>query len=182
MEKTKQLVQACIKGERNAQKELYDQYAVKMFGVCMRYSKNREEAEDIMQEGFMNVFKSLHQFNYAGSFEGWVRRIMMNCSIQYYRKKVKVHPLIGIEKHQEEHASNEEIVSRIQKKELLEMVQNLPPAYRMVFNLYVFEGYKHREIAELLSISEGTSKSNLFDAKLLLQKAVTNSLRIAKNY
>lgn len=182
MEKTKQLVQACIKGERNAQKELYEQYAVKMFGVCLRYSKNREEAEDIMQEGFMNVFKSLHQFNYTGSFDGWIRRIMTNCAIQFYRKKVKIHPLTGIENQHEEYASKEEIVSRIQKKELMKMVQNLPPAYRMVFNLYVFEGYKHREIAELLGISEGTSKSNLFDAKIILQKAVTNSLRITKNY
>jgi len=182
LEKTKQLIQRCIHGDRNSQRNLYEAYHVKMFGICLRYAKNREEAEDILQEGFVQVFKSLHQFKYNGSFEGWVRKIMVNCSIQHYRSKIRMYPVVDQEEIAAEPFVNEQVTAKIQKKEILNLVQNLPPAYRMVFNLYVFEGLKHREIAELLGVSEGTSKSNLFDAKLLLQKAVTNSLKIASNY
>lgn len=182
LEQPKELIQACIRGDRYSQSRLYEQFAVKMFAVCMRYSKNREEAEEIMQEGFVQVFKSLRNFKYAGSFEGWIRKIMVYCSIQHYRSRSKMHPVVDIETMQTEQICKEDIIARIQKKELLQMVQALPPAYRMVFNLYVFEGMKHREIAGELGISEGTSKSNFFDAKQILQKAVTNSLKIAKNY
>jgi RNA polymerase sigma-70 factor (ECF subfamily) len=182
LEQPVQLIQACINGDRYSQSSLYAQYALKMFGVCMRYSKNREEAEEIMQEGFVQVFKSLHNFKYAGSFEGWIRKIMVYCAIQHYRAKPKMHSVVNIENSLAIEAGNEDIITGLQKKELLKMIQALPPAYRMIFNLYVFEGMKHREIAEQLGIAEGTSKSNFFDAKLLLQKAVTNSLKIAKSY
>jgi len=182
LEQPAQLIQACINGDRHSQSSLYEQFAPKMFGVCMRYAKNREEAEEIMQEGFVQVFKSLHNFKYAGSFEGWIRRIMVYCAIQHFRAKPKMHSVVDIEYLQAEEICNEDILARLQKKELLKMVQSLPPAYRLVFNLYVFEGMKHREIAEQLGVSEGTSKSNLFDAKLLLQKAVTSSLKVVKNY
>ena len=182
LEQPAQLIQACINGDRYSQSRLYEQFAPKMFGVCMRYSKNREEAEEIMQEGFVQVFKSLHTFKYAGSFEGWIRKIMVYSAIQHYRTKSKMYQVVDIENSQAVEMGNEEIIARLQKKELLKLVQALPTSYRMVFNLYVFEGMKHREIAEELGISEGTSKSNFFDAKRLLQKAVTNSLKIAKNY
>ena len=182
LEQPAQLIQACINGDRYSQNSLYNQFAPKMFGVCMRYAKNREEAEEIMQEGFVQVFKSLHNFKYAGSFEGWTRKIMVYCAIQHYRAKPKMHPVVDIENSQATETGNEDILSTLHKKELLKMVQALPPAYRLIFNLYVFEGMKHREIAAQLGIAEGTSKSNFFDAKLLLQKAVTNSLKIAKNY
>lgn len=182
LEQPERLIQACINGDRSSQSCLYEQFATKMFGVCMRYSKNREEAEEIMQEGFVQVFKSLHNFKYAGSFEGWIRKIMVYCAIQHYRTKPKMHPVMDIENSQAEEMGNEDILAMLHKKELLKMVQALPPAYRLIFNLYVFEGMKHREIAEQLGISEGTSKSNFFDAKVLLQKAVTNSLKVAKNY
>ena len=182
LEQTAQLIQSCINGDRYSQSCLYKQYATKMFGVCMRYAKNREEAEEIMQEGFVQVFKSLHNFKFAGSFEGWIRKIMVYSAIQHYRTKPKMHMVVDIDDAKPEDLGNEEIMSYLHKKELLKMVQALPPAYRMIFNLYVFEGMKHREIAEHLGISEGTSKSNFFDAKQLLQKAVTNSLKIAKNY
>ena len=175
-------IQACINGDRQSQRQLYEQHAAKMFGVCMRYAKNREESEEIMQEGFVQVFKSLHNFKNEGSFEGWIRRIMVNCAVQHYRSKPKMHPVIDIEDIKVEEIGAEEILSGLQKKELLKMIQALPPTYRMVFNLYVFEGMKHREIAAELGIAEGTSKSNFFDAKLLLQKAVTNSLKISKKY
>lgn len=182
LEQPKQLIQACIGGDRYSQSRLYEQFAPKMLGVCMRYSKNKEEAEDIMQEGFVQVFKSLHSFKYAGSFEGWIRKIMVYCAIQHYRAKPKMYPVVNIDDAGREPICKEDILARIHKKELLEMVQALTPAYRMVFNLYVFEGLKHREIAEQLGISEGTSKSNFFDAKKILQCAVTDSLKVAKNY
>ena len=182
LEQPAQLIQACINGDRYSQNSLYKQFATKMFGVCMRYAKNREEAEEIMQEGFVQVFKSLHSFKHAGSFEGWIRKIMLYCAIQHYRAKPKMHPVVDIENSQAQEMGNEDILAILHKKELLKMVQALPPAYRLIFNLYVFEGMKHREIAAQLGIAEGTSKSNFFDAKLLLQKAVTNSLKIAKNY
>ena len=177
-----QLIHACIKGDRQSQSNLYNEFAPKMLAVCMRYAKNMEEAEDIMQEGFVQVFRSLHNFKFAGSFEGWIRKIMVNCAIQNYRTKPKLYQVVDIENLNTEDICNEDILARLHKKELLKMVQALPPAYRLIFNLYVFEGMKHREIAEQLGIAEGTSKSNFFDAKLLLQKAVTNSLKIVKNY
>ena len=186
MEQATQLIQACITGDRQSQSQLYALLAPKMFAVCLRYSRTREEAEEIMQEGFMQVFKSLKNFRYEGSFEGWVRKIMVHCAIGQYRSKIKMLPVIHIDSIKnaaKEETGAEEILSQLGKKELLKMIQALSPAYRMVFNLYVFEGMKHREIAEHLGISEGTSKSNFFDAKVILQKAVANSLKIAKiNY
>ncbi|MCW3093719.1 MAG: sigma-70 family polymerase sigma factor [Ferruginibacter sp.] len=151
-----------------------------MFAVCLRYAKNKEEAEEILQEGFMKVFTFLHQFNFEGSFEGWIRKIMVNCALQKYRSKTRLHAVVDIDTNQLEIAGTENIIAQIGTKELLNMIQQLPPGYRMIFNLYVFEGMKHREIAELLGISEGTSKSNLSDARAILQKAVNNSLQVAK--
>ena len=182
LEQHAQLIEDCINGNRKSQSCLYEHFAVKMFGICMRYSKNREEAEEIMQEGFVQVFKSLHNFKYAGSFEGWIRKIMVYCAIQHYRSKPKMYPVVNIEDSNAMQMSNDDILTILQKKELLKMVQALTPAYRLVFNLFVFEGMKHREIAAHLGISEGTSKSNFFDAKILLQKAVASSLKISKNY
>ena len=180
LEQQSELIRSCIDGNRQSQSKLYEFFAPKMFAVCLRYSKNREEAEEILQEGFVQVFKSLKTFKYEGSFEGWIRKIMVHCCIKYFRTKSKMYPVINIESVNGEYLVNEDIVARLGKKELLRMIQTLPPAYRMIFNLYVFEGMKHREIAELLGISEGTSKSNFFDAKIILQRAVANSLKIAK--
>ena len=151
-----------------------------MFVVCLRYSGNREEAEEILQEGFIKVFEFMHQYKFNGSFEGWVRRIMVNCALQKFRSKSKMHAVVTIDTIAVEQAGNEDIISQIGTKELLKLVQQLSPAYRMVFNLYVMEGMKHREIAAHLGISEGTSKSNLSDARAFLQKAVNNSMQLAK--
>lgn len=179
LEQNKQLIQACIDGDRHAQSRLYELFAPKMFAVCMRYAKTREEAEDILQEGFIQVFKSLETFKFAGSFEGWIRKIMVYAALANFRSKSKMFAVINIENLPDDLTNNEEIISRLGRKELLKMVQALPPMYRMVFNLYVFEGLKHREIAGLLGIAEGTSKSNFFDAKIILQKTVIKSLKIA---
>jgi RNA polymerase sigma factor (sigma-70 family) len=175
------LIQGCIKGDRFSQNKLYELYSKKMFGVCLRYSKSREEAEEILQEGFMKVFQFVHQFNFEGSFEGWVRKIMVNCALQKYRSKRQLHAIINIDNTTVEPIANEDILGKLGTKELLRIVQQLPPVYRTVFNLYVFEGMKHREIADVLNISEGTSKSNLSDARKILQKAVNESLNSINN-
>ena len=180
MEKLEQLIQGCLKGDRQCQNGLYDFFASKMFIICLRYAKNREEAEEVLQEVFLKVFDHIHQFKFAGSFEGWMRKIMVNCALQKYRNKTNLHPVISIEVAPIENMGNEDIISKLGTKELLKMVQQLPPAYRLVFNLYVFEGLKHREIAAHLGISEGTSKSNLSDARAILQKTVANSLEVTK--
>ena len=182
MEETKNLVEGCLRGDRHSQSSLYNLLSKKMFVVCLRYSRSREEAEEILQEGFMKVFQFIHQYKSTGSFEGWVSKIMMNCALQRYRSKGHLHAVVSIDFVTEDNLTNDEnIISKIGAKELLSMVQELSPAYRMVFNLYVFEGLKHREIAKLLNISEGTSKSNLSDARALLQKAVNNSLQSSQN-
>jgi RNA polymerase sigma factor (sigma-70 family) len=172
------LVLDCCREDRSAQSRLYNLLAPKMFVVCLRYSKSREEAEEILQEGFMKVFQSIRQFRFSGSFEGWVKRIMINCALQRFRKKTHLHAIIHIDDASVEPISQEAILSRMGTKELLALVQDLPAAYRLVFNLYVFEGMKHREIAELLGISEGTSKSNLSDARSILKKAITEKMEI----
>ena len=183
LEQINHLIQECMEGNRLSQNQLYKLFAAKMFAVCLRYAKNREEAEEIVQEGFVQVFKSLKDFRHEGSFEGWIRKIMVYCAIQHFRRQSKMPRVVHIDTLTVEEACSEDILPQLGKKELLKMVQALPPGYRMVFNLFVFEGMKHREIAELLHISEGTSKSNFFDAKIILQKAVTNSLKVAKqNY
>jgi RNA polymerase sigma-70 factor (ECF subfamily) len=177
LEETQQLINGCVKGDRHAQSRLYNVYHQKMFAVCLRYAHSREEAEEILQEGFMKVFEFVHQYKFAGSFEGWMRRIMVNCALQKYRSKAHLRPVVDIDTTPLVDTSHDAIIASIGTKELLQMIQQLPPAYKMVFNLHVFEGMKHREIAEILGISEGTSKSNLSDARAILQKAVNNSLR-----
>ena len=175
-----QLIHKCIKGERHSQADLYAQLSPRMFGVCLRYARSREEAEEILQEGFMKVFDHLEQYKFTGSFEGWVRKIMVNCALQKYRNKSQLHAVVSMEEVRTEYGGAENIHAGISAKELLKLVQTLPPAYRMVFNLYIFEGMKHREIAEHLGISEGTSKSNLSDARAILQKAIARNAQTAK--
>ena len=150
-----------------------------MFATCLWYSKNREEAEDIMQEGFLKVFKYLHQYNASGSLEGWVKKIIIRTAIDKIKSSKQLHAFVNItdatEDIEDSYAADE-IVERIGAKKLIEITQSLPPMYRIVFNLYVFEGLKHKEIAALLNITEGTSKSNLFDARKILQKKLNFSL------
>ena len=174
------LIQQCLKGNRQAQSQLYQLFAPKMFMVCLRYAKSREEAEEILQEGFMKVFEFLHQFKFAGSFEGWIRKIMVNCALQKYRSKPAMHAILSLENVVHEPVASENINALIDSKELLKIIQQLPPVYKMVFNLYVFEGYKHREIAQELGISEGTSKSNLSDARAILQRTIVNKIQSDK--
>lgn len=182
LEHMERLIEGCVNGNRQSQNQLYHLLAPKMFAVCLRYSKNHDEAEEILQEGFIKMFEFIHQYKFNGSFEGWVRKIMVNCALQKYRSKRQMHAVINIDTTAVEQPANEDIISQIGTKELLKMVQQLSPAYRTIFNLFVLEGMKHREIAEHLGISEGTSKSNLSDARAILQKSVNNSMQLAKQH
>lgn len=179
MPETEQLIiKGCLAGERAFQTKLYELFAPKMMGVCLRYARNREEAEEILQEGFLRVFTYIKTFKGNGSFEGWIRKIMVNAALFRYRNKSSLQPVIRLNNTEHDVVGETDISSGLDTKELLLLVQTLPPVYRIVFNLYVFEGFKHREIAEALGISEGTSKSNLSDARIFLQKALTTKKKL----
>lgn len=177
-----ELIKGCLAGTWAFQQMLYKRYAAKMLTVCMRYATSKEEAEDILQEGFILVFEKLKQFKMKGSFEGWVRRIMVNKAIENFRKSSRMYPLTSIEGNENIAITTEDILSNINAKELLNMIQELPPMYKMVFNLYVFESMTHKEIAAELGIAEGTSKSNLSDARNILKKKITQGILIAEQY
>ena len=148
--------------------------------LCLRYSKNREEAEEVLQDGFLQMYKCIGQFQNKGTFEGWLRKIMINCALQRYRGGAN-HPNINFLKDEHSFLSDgTDLLDRLSEKELIRLIQTLSPAYRMVFNLYVFEGMKHREIAALLNISVGTSKSNLSDARKILIRQLSPPLKMAQ--
>ena len=176
----KDIIAGCIAGNRNCQSELYVLFSPKMMVVSLRYSKNLEEAEEILQDGFIRVFKFVSQFKNEGSFEGWIRKIIVNAALQKLRSQVNLRMVVPLNTALHDDHYDDNIVEKMTGKEMLDLVQTLSPAYRMVFNLYHFEGYKHREIAELLGIEEGTSKSNLAQAKKNLQNAVKKNLSIEK--
>ncbi|HWY37538.1 MAG TPA: RNA polymerase sigma factor [Bacteroidia bacterium] len=165
MSTEEQIVRGCVAGKREFQKKLYDTYAGKMLFVCMRYTKNREEAEDVMQEGFIKIFRNIQGFKFLGSFEGWVRRIMVHTAIEHIRRKKQTTVFDDIEDLVHHPESETDAAGKIGEKELLKMIRLLPDGYRAVFNMYVIEGYSHKEIAGMLEISEGTSKSQLSKAK-----------------
>ncbi len=176
------LIKECASGKASAQERLYGLLAPKMFGVCMRYSKDQAEAEDNLQEGFIKVFEKINTFKHEGSFEGWVRRIMVNVSLEKFRKQNHLYPVEDMS--QFDGADEEQELSpTIPAAELMRFIQELPPRYRLVFNLYVFEDMNHKEIAAKLQISEGTSKSNLARARQILKTRVKREyLDDEKNY
>lgn len=165
------LIKGCIKGKRDAQRQLYDKYARKMFGVCLRYSKDYHHAEDLLQEGFVKVYRNISKFRFDGSFEGWIRRIFVNTAIEHYRKTTHLYPINEVV-HNPASTVSSGALERLNEQDLLGFVQKLSPGYRTVFNLYAIEGYSHKEVADMLGISEGTSKSQLARARYILQKAV----------
>ncbi|MES2519802.1 MAG: RNA polymerase sigma factor [Bacteroidota bacterium] len=178
-----QLIKSCLKGEASGYNTLYAQYAPKMLVLCSRYVTDFDDAKDLLQEGFIKVFEELHRFRNEGSLEGWIRRIMVNEALNNYKKVSKIQHQtddIGVVHHEIPCESIVDVESQLNNKELLALVQTLPPSYRMVFNLYVFEGYKHQEIAKKLGIGEGTSKSNLQDARRLLQLKINTINKEAK--
>lgn len=172
MEDLKNIVDECASGNVRAQETLYRMLAPKMFGVCLRYSKDRTEAEDNLQEGFIRVFTYIKNFRHEGSLEGWVRKIMVNVSLEKFRKQNIMYPVEDIGMYDSQSYSDD-IIEKISADELINLIQDLPPRYRMVFNLFVMEGLNHKEISEEMQINEGTSKSNLARARDILKRKVT---------
>ena len=170
------LIQGCIDGDRQMQELLYKRYASKMYGVCLRYVANADDANDILQEGFIKVFKNLDKFRREGSFEGWIRRIFVNTAIEQFRKKIKLY---NVDEVQENTLEDKELsaLDLLATKDILNIVNELSPGYKAVFNLHVIEGFSHKEIADALGITEGTSKSQLARAKGVLKKIVETKLK-----
>ncbi|MBC7904188.1 MAG: RNA polymerase sigma factor [Gemmatimonadaceae bacterium] len=150
---------------------MYQRFSPKMYAVCLRYANNADDAQDLLQEGFIKIFRNLTKFRKEGSFEGWVRRVFVNTAIEHYRRKVNLNSLSESEEKTIEDKSWN-VLDHLAEKDIIQLVQEIAPGYRSVFNLYVIEGYSHKEIGTLLGISEGTSKSQLARAKSILQKKV----------
>ena len=165
------LISGCMEGNRRMQEELYKRFSPRMYAVCLRYAGSSEEAEDILQEGFIKIFKKLDSFRGEGSFEGWIRRIFVNTSIEHFRRKRYLQPVTEKEENTLE-GNSLSALDGLAEKDILGLVRQLSPGYRTVFNMYVVEGYTHKEIGDMLGISEGTSKSQLSRAKVILQDMV----------
>ena len=163
-----ELIKGCINEDQACQKALYQKFSGLMYAVCLRYAKHKAEAQDIMQDGFIKVFDNISKFSFNGSFEGWIRRIMVNTALNYYRKSSSHKEQLGIEEHQEE-ATEPMANSNLGEKELMIIIQQLPEGYKLVFNLYAIEGYSHKEIGEMLEITESTSRSQLSKARKWIQ-------------
>ena len=167
-----QLLQGCINKNVNAQKQLYDRFAKKMMGVCLRYANCNEEAQDILQDGFIKVFDRIESFKATGSLEGWIKKVMVNTALDNFRRKKHERNHISMDISEVRYEIHDEIHEAISAKELLGIIQKLPSGYRTVFNLYAIEGYDHKEISEMLGITESTSKSQYSRARTYLQKAI----------
>ena len=163
-----QLIHDCKNNDTKAQEQLYRLFSSKLFAICLKYSRNYAEAEDNLQDGFLIIFDKIHQYNFKGSFEGWIKRIMINNVLQQYRKVTFLE--LTTENISEE--PEVEIDESVSLEFLMKIIQELPDRYRLVFNLYVIDGYSHGDIAEMLEISTGTSKSNLSRARMILKEKI----------
>jgi len=170
MHNEQQIIDGCLKNSRKAQKMLYDKYSSKFLGMCMRYAKDRLEAEDILQEGFVKIFGRISQFSGLGSFEGWMKRIVVNTAITNYRQNLKHYYKQNIDDVNEADIEASFSDSEYSLEELLKVIQALPPGYRMVFNMFAIEGFQHKEIADMMGIDVTTSKSQYSRAKKLLRE------------
>jgi RNA polymerase sigma factor (sigma-70 family) len=175
-----ELIDGCRKGDRASQRVLYDRYCKKMMALCLRYSKTTAEAEDILQEAFVKVFYAINDFRQESRLETWITRIMVNTALNAQRKKLYLYPMVDVE---DVNLPEEEMsISGIHFMQLLEMIQALPQGCQIVFNLFAIEGYSHKEIAEQLGVSEGTSKSQFARAKTLLQQRLKNESTYYERY
>lgn len=166
------LIKACKEGKSWARKEVYEQYAPTMMSLCKRYAGNNDDAKDILQEGFLKIFMQIDQFSGTGNFGGWIRKIFVNTSLEFLRsqKRIKNKEVPFYEAWEEKPT----VLSDITADELMECIAELPDTYRVVFNLFAVEGYKHQEIAAMLHIQESTSRSQFYRARQMLQESVTN--------
>lgn len=168
----KDVVKGCCRGKRESQYALYEHFAPKMLVLCFRYCDSQEEAEDVLQDGFILVFENIRSYKGKGSLEGWIRKIMVNTALNYLKKISKFRYHEAVDTLPDSSQPSVEPSVKMETRELLEMIRSLPPGYRLVFNLFEVEGYSHREIAEMLEISENTSKSQLMRAKKKLQEKI----------
>lgn len=174
------IIKGCVSGKSEAQEALYKKYSGKLFGVSLRYTKDYSAAEDILQESFIKIFNNISSYKGTGSFEGWMRRILINTALERFRKHFQLYSISEV--HENEISLDyDNILADISAKDLLTLIQELPPAYKMVFNLYAIDGYSHKEIGDILNISIGTSKSNLSRARKLLQLKINKSFVLPDN-
>ena len=173
-----ELVQGCLREDSRCQRAIFDRYAGRMMSVCIRYAKNRSEAEDVLQEAFIKVYDNIGNFQFKGSLEGWIRRIVINTALRYFSRKSVSHEIAGLE-NLPDPASPPSAYASLGEQDLLKMIAQLPDGYRLVFNLYAIEGYSHKEISEMLGIKESTSRSQLVKARKLLQSQLEKLQRIA---
>lgn len=186
--KEQKIIEGCIAGKRHAHNLLYKKYASKMLGVCIRYCKSISEAEDVLQDGFIKIFSNIKNYRNDGSFEGWMKRIIINTALNNYHKNLKYYFYLNIDEINENtivnNDSDEDLLNvnlHISRQKLVEIIQSLPLGYRMIFNLFVIEGLTHKEISNLLNITEGTSKSQLSKARKLLKKKLNELNNSIKN-
>ena len=177
------IIRGCRRGNERCQERLYHFLAPRMYGLCLQYAENEDDAKDILQEGFIKVFTKIDQYSGKGSMAGWVRRIMINTALEKYRSQVR-HVSFEQGTSAKEEFFEEDILDSLSAEEIIKLIQDLSPQYRLIFNLYAIEGYSHKEISEMTGISEGTSKSNLSRARAILQKKLeemhSNKLKIKK--
>ena len=175
-----ELIRGCLKDDASCQKEIFNRFASRMLGVCNRYARNSADAEDILQDAFIKVFDKIYQFKSEGSFEGWIRRIVVNTALKKYSLRRYEKEVSGYEiKDRDESGMEPSAYAHLTQKEILGLINNLPDGYRIIFNLYVIEGYQHDEIAEMLGIQSGTSRSQLVKARNMLQKQILQLQKVA---
>ena len=171
------IIKGCVDGRTEAQEALYKKFSGKLFGICLRYTKDYSAAEDVLHEGFIKIYSNISSYKGTGSFEGWIRRVVINTALERFRKQFQMYPIADINES-DLGVRYENIITDISARDLLDLIKDLPPAYRMVFNLYAIDGYSHKEIGDILNISVGTSKSNLSRARKLLQTRVEEHFSI----
>lgn len=174
----RELIEGCLRGKAHCEKALFDRYAGKMMAVCLRYAPDTADAEDILQEGFIKVFENLRSFRFEGSLEGWIRRVVVTTALKHLRRARPVQELSAAEDFNES-PDVPDIITQLGEQEIIRLIGELPQGYRMVFNLYVIEGYRHQEIAELLAIEESTSRSQLVKARKWLQDKLLSLSRVS---
>ena len=175
-----ELINGCIRENAACQKEVFNRYAGHMLGVCQRYARNTDDAEDILQDAFIKVFSKIGQFKFEGSFEGWIRKIVVNTALKKYSLIRYSKELTGYEVNDNnENQIDPAAYSHLTEKDLLVLINSLPDGYRLIFNLYVIEGYQHEEIANMLGIQPGTSRSQLVKARTMLQKQILQLQKVA---
>ncbi len=172
------ILKLCLKGDPKGQRALYEKYKTAMFRMCLRYSRDRPEAEDLLQDGFIKVFQDLPKFRNTGALGGWIRRVILNVALQHVRKKKDFFIDMPTEQIPENFSEEINEYQRLDAKVMTQILQELPTGYRTVFNLYVIEGYTHKEIGEILSISPNTSKSQLHKSKALLRRMLEKIITV----